>query len=208
MNIYQSNIYREDLSWLHFDDEPRVQEKQAVQDQQSFISVFVAYPIIHITTRSISPDMKILFHSWSYNRFIEIQSNLRRKKLHRMFIESFVETLWNHHRNVHRNCICSNGNPSWRSQSQCRLRLRLIVDIRIFRSKNSIIIKQNARWLSQRMPLVSAVKNYLGDVIWQLIHNARSSYDTDVVRKSNTSESRTRICSCSSYFYSKKMNLF
>ena len=25
INIYQSNIYRKDLSWLHFDDEPRVQ---------------------------------------------------------------------------------------------------------------------------------------------------------------------------------------
>ena len=27
-NIYQSNTYRNDLSWPHFDDEPRVQEKQ------------------------------------------------------------------------------------------------------------------------------------------------------------------------------------
>ena len=26
-NIYQSNTYRKDLSWPHFDDEPRVQEK-------------------------------------------------------------------------------------------------------------------------------------------------------------------------------------
>ena len=26
MNIYQSNTYRKDLRWLHFDDEPRVQE--------------------------------------------------------------------------------------------------------------------------------------------------------------------------------------
>ena len=26
MNIYQSNIYREDLSWLDFDSELRVQE--------------------------------------------------------------------------------------------------------------------------------------------------------------------------------------
>ena len=43
MNIYQSNIYREDLSWLHLDNEPRVQERQEVQDQQSFISVFVFY---------------------------------------------------------------------------------------------------------------------------------------------------------------------
>ena len=26
-NIYQSNTYRKDLGWPHFDDEPRVQEK-------------------------------------------------------------------------------------------------------------------------------------------------------------------------------------
>ena len=43
MKIYQSNTYRKDLSWLHFDDEPRVQEKQQVKDQQSCIFVFVAY---------------------------------------------------------------------------------------------------------------------------------------------------------------------
>ena len=36
MKIYQSNTYRKDLlSWLHFDDEPRVQERQQVIDQQS-----------------------------------------------------------------------------------------------------------------------------------------------------------------------------
>ena len=28
MNIYQSNTYKKDLNWLHFDDEPRVQERQ------------------------------------------------------------------------------------------------------------------------------------------------------------------------------------
>ena len=43
MNIYQSNTYRKDLSWPHFDDEPRVQEKQQVKDQQSCISVFVLH---------------------------------------------------------------------------------------------------------------------------------------------------------------------
>ena len=42
MNIYQSNTYRKDLSWLHFDDEPWVQGRQQVKDQQSYISVFVA----------------------------------------------------------------------------------------------------------------------------------------------------------------------
>ena len=41
-NIYQSNSYRKDLDWLHFDDEPRVQVKQQVMDQQSCLFVFVA----------------------------------------------------------------------------------------------------------------------------------------------------------------------
>ena len=27
MNMYQSNTYRKDLNWLHFGDEPRVQER-------------------------------------------------------------------------------------------------------------------------------------------------------------------------------------
>ena len=36
------NTYRRDLSLPHFDDEPRVQEKQQVKDQQSYIFVFVA----------------------------------------------------------------------------------------------------------------------------------------------------------------------
>ena len=36
-NINQSNAYRKDLSWPHFDDEPRVQEKKQVKDQQSCI---------------------------------------------------------------------------------------------------------------------------------------------------------------------------
>ena len=46
MNIYQSNTYRKDLSWLHFNNEPRVQDRQQVKDQHPFISVFVAYPTI------------------------------------------------------------------------------------------------------------------------------------------------------------------
>ena len=28
MNIYQSNTNTKDLSWIHFNDEPRVQERQ------------------------------------------------------------------------------------------------------------------------------------------------------------------------------------
>ena len=37
------NTHRKDLSWPHFDNEPRFQEKQQVKYQQSFIFVFVAY---------------------------------------------------------------------------------------------------------------------------------------------------------------------
>ena len=49
MKIYQSNTYRKDLNWLHFDNEPRVQEKQQLKDQQSCISVFVTYLTIPIS---------------------------------------------------------------------------------------------------------------------------------------------------------------
>ena len=42
LSQFQSNTYRKELSWPHFDDEPRIQEKQQVKDQQSCISVFVA----------------------------------------------------------------------------------------------------------------------------------------------------------------------
>ena len=42
-NVNQSNIYRKDLSWPHFNYELRLQEKQQVKDQQPCIFVFVAY---------------------------------------------------------------------------------------------------------------------------------------------------------------------
>ena len=41
-NIYQSNTNRKDLSWPHFDNEPRVQEKRQVKGKQSCIFNFVA----------------------------------------------------------------------------------------------------------------------------------------------------------------------
>ena len=43
-NIYQSNTYRKDLSWPYLDDKPKVQEKQQVKDQQSYISIFAVCP--------------------------------------------------------------------------------------------------------------------------------------------------------------------
>ena len=54
-NIYQSNTYRKDLNWSHFDDEPRVQEKQQVKDQQSCIIVFVACLTIPSSNKGHQP---------------------------------------------------------------------------------------------------------------------------------------------------------
>ena len=68
MNIYKSNTYRKYLSWLHFGNEPRVQERQQMEDQRTCISVFVACPTNPV------------FHAWPYGRFIEIKNNLRKKK--------------------------------------------------------------------------------------------------------------------------------
>ena len=54
-NIYQSNTYRKDLNWSHFDDEPRVQEKQQVKDQQLCIIVFVACLTIPSSNKGHQP---------------------------------------------------------------------------------------------------------------------------------------------------------
>ena len=72
MNTYQSNIYRKDLSWLYF------------YNDSTYISTYLFLYLIQqfqVATRSTSPDMTTVFHTWPYGRFI--QSNLRRKKLHR-----------------------------------------------------------------------------------------------------------------------------
>ena len=55
INIYQSNTYRKGLAWLHFNDEPRVQERQQVKDQQPCISIFVGYPTIPSSNQEHQP---------------------------------------------------------------------------------------------------------------------------------------------------------
>ena len=54
-NIYQSNTYRKDLSWSYFENEPRVQEKQQVRDQQSCIFIFVACLAIPSSNKGHQP---------------------------------------------------------------------------------------------------------------------------------------------------------
>ena len=51
-----------DLSWPHFNNQPRVEEKQQLKDQQSCI----------FATRGTSPDVTAAFYTWVYGRFIKI----------------------------------------------------------------------------------------------------------------------------------------
>ena len=82
-NIYQSNTYIKDFSWPHFDGEPKVQEKQQGKNQQSCRSVFVACLTIPSSNWGYQPRHDNSIPYMGYGRFIERQSNLRRKKLHR-----------------------------------------------------------------------------------------------------------------------------
>ena len=55
MKIYQSNTYRKHLSYLPFNYEPRVQEKQQVKDQHSSTTSFVAYLSIQSRNQEHQP---------------------------------------------------------------------------------------------------------------------------------------------------------
>ena len=57
-NIYQSKTYSKDLSWPHFDNKPRLQEKQQVKDQQSCIVAF------QVATRGSSQEVTKVFLPW------------------------------------------------------------------------------------------------------------------------------------------------
>ena len=73
-NIYQSNTYRKDLRWPHFNDEPRVQEKEQVKDQQPCLFVFVACLTIPSSNQGYQPrrDNSISYMSvWQIYRDTE-----------------------------------------------------------------------------------------------------------------------------------------
>ena len=67
---YYSNTYRKDLSWLHFDDEPRVQERQQVKDKQSYISVSVLY--IHFCSTVLH-----ILHFLQFPKYEKSDSHMR-----------------------------------------------------------------------------------------------------------------------------------
>ena len=83
MNIYKSNTCRRDFNWLYFDDAWRAQKNQQVKGQQSCMLMSVTYLTYPSRARSTIPDMTVVFHAKLNSRFIEIKSNLWRKKLYR-----------------------------------------------------------------------------------------------------------------------------
>ena len=58
-DIYQSNTCIKDLSWLHFDDKPKVQERDQVKDQEYYIPVSVAYLLYTSSSRSTNPGTRV-----------------------------------------------------------------------------------------------------------------------------------------------------
>ena len=81
-NIYQSNTCRR-LKLATFQRWAKGSREAAKKDQQSSISFLWLIQQFQVAIRSSSPDMTTVFHAWPYGRFIGLQSNLRRKKLHK-----------------------------------------------------------------------------------------------------------------------------
>ena len=81
-NIYQSNRCRR-LKLATFQRWAKGSREAAKKDQQSSISFLWLIQQFQVAIRSSSPDMTTVFHAWPYGRFIGLQSNLRRKKLHK-----------------------------------------------------------------------------------------------------------------------------
>ena len=88
MNIYQSNTYRKDLSWLHFNNESRVQERQQVKDQQSCMSTFVAYLTIPSTNLGHNPRHDNSIHIQRYRA-----TSGERNFIERIKVPSFMEAI-------------------------------------------------------------------------------------------------------------------
>ena len=84
MSIYPYTTYKRTLSWLHSDDEPRVQERQHMKDQLSYMSVFIAYLtystfsffIQHLPRHDKSSSCMAVWQIYRYRATL-------RKKLHR-----------------------------------------------------------------------------------------------------------------------------
>ena len=83
MNIYQSNTTKK-LNWLHFDNQPR-NSRQAASAGPTLLHTLL-WSLSNTSKQQLGASaMNKVFHAWLHGRFIEIKSNLRRKKLHRTY---------------------------------------------------------------------------------------------------------------------------
>ena len=83
MHIYQSSAYRKDLSCYTLTMSERFKRNTKWRTKSHGNPFLWLIQQLQVATRNTSPDMSSVFHAWSHGKSIEIQSNLRRKKLHR-----------------------------------------------------------------------------------------------------------------------------
>ena len=77
MNIYQSNIFRKDLTCLHFDDKSRVLETQEVKERQSRISILKCWPFSSTTIRNWAGTI-FEFAYYGRSRMVHLRAGLLR----------------------------------------------------------------------------------------------------------------------------------
>ena len=77
MNIYQSDIFRKDLSRLHFDDKLRVQETQEVKERQSRISILKCWPFPSTIIRNWASTI-FEFAYYGRSRMVHLRAGLLR----------------------------------------------------------------------------------------------------------------------------------
>ena len=78
MNIYKNNTCRKDLSWLHFNIDPNVQERKCKTN--SSIVFFCSLWKNQEANGSTSPDITTVLHTRPYGTFIVIKCSFSRKK--------------------------------------------------------------------------------------------------------------------------------
>ena len=126
MNIYQRITYRKDLSWVHFNDKPRIQEKHQGKDQQiwsaypayqvqhnwSSTAVFLVYPTNTSSNQEQQPrhENKILYTAvWQIYRDTE-QPHKKKTSQNK----SRLQFSW---RQYQQQIKCKSFNPIWKRNS-------------------------------------------------------------------------------------------
>ena len=93
MNMYQTNTYRNDIGWLHFNEEQAL--RVGLRPTYSFL-LFIQR--VQVAAKSNSPDMTTVFHARLYNRYIEIRSKDERNFTEQIKTPIFLEAVLTIHK--------------------------------------------------------------------------------------------------------------